>query len=97
MKVLLWQTAYLGDVVLATSLLRILTKRFQKVGFVGRPFIKELLKGYNVELIPFNKGFLESFRIRKTIQIIRCSSFCPQVYANSPHSLLLWHTLKGRF
>jgi heptosyltransferase-2 len=68
MKVLLWQTAYLGDVVLATSLLRILTKRFQKVSFVGRPFIKELLKGYDVELIPFNKGFLESFRIRKTIR-----------------------------
>ena len=68
MKVLLWQTAYLGDVVLATSLLRVLTKRFQKVGFVGRPFIKELLKGYNVELIPFNKGFLESFRIRKIIR-----------------------------
>jgi heptosyltransferase-2 len=68
MKVLLWQTAYLGDVVLATSLLRILTKRFQKVGFVGRPFIKELLKGYDVELIPFNKGFLESFRISKTIR-----------------------------
>ena len=68
MKVLLWQTAYLGDVVLATSLLRILTKRFQKVGFVGRPFIKELLKGYDVELVPFNKGFLESFRIRKAIR-----------------------------
>jgi heptosyltransferase-2 len=67
MKVLLWQTAYLGDVVLATSLLRILTNRFQKVGFVGRPFIKELLKGYDVELIPFNKGFLESFNIRKAI------------------------------
>ncbi len=67
MKVLLWQTAYLGDVVLATPLLRILKKKFQKVGFVGRPFIEELLRGYEVELFPFNKGFLESFRVRKAI------------------------------
>ena len=68
MKVLVWQTAYLGDVVLATSLLRILTRHFPKVGFVGRPFITELLKGFSVELIPFNKGFLESFRITKLIK-----------------------------
>jgi hypothetical protein len=64
---------------------------------VGRPFIKELLKGYDVELIPFNKGFLESFRDKEDCKIIRCGPFCPQVYANSRHSLLLWHTLKGRF
>ncbi len=68
MKVLIWQTAFLGDVVLATSLLHVLERRFPKVGFVGRPFIVELLKGYNVELIPFNKGFLESFRIINQIK-----------------------------
>ena len=68
MKVLVWQTAYLGDVVLATSLLRVLTKHFPKVGFVGRPFITELLKGFSVELMPFNKGFLESFKIARFIK-----------------------------
>jgi len=68
MKVLIWQTAFLGDVVLATSLLRILERRSYRVGFVGRPFIVELLKGYNVELIPFNKGFWESFRMISQIK-----------------------------
>ncbi|WP_448587933.1 glycosyltransferase family 9 protein [Thermocrinis sp.] len=68
MKVLVWQTAFLGDVVLATSLLGTLTKRFEKVGFVGRPFIKELLRGYKVELIPFNKGLWESFKLSHIIK-----------------------------
>jgi ADP-heptose:LPS heptosyltransferase len=68
MKLLIWQTAFLGDVVLATSLLRILEGKFSEIGFVGRPFITELLKGYSVKLIPFNKGLFESFRIIKQIR-----------------------------
>ncbi len=65
MKFLVWQTAYLGDVVLATPLILTLQKNFPKahIGFVGRSFIKELLKGYKVELIAFDKGLWESFSL----------------------------------
>jgi len=64
-KILLWQTAYLGDVILTTPLIRTLLENFPgaRIGFVGRPFIKELLKGYPVELIPFDKSLGENLRI----------------------------------
>lgn len=70
MNFLIWQTAYLGDVVLATPLIRTLRENFPsaKIGFVGRPFITELLRGYDVELIPFNKGLRESFEVLKKIR-----------------------------
>ncbi|GAB6066500.1 glycosyltransferase family 9 protein [Aquifex pyrophilus] len=70
MKVLIWQTAYLGDVVLATPLIKTLKINFPnaKIGFVGRPFISELLKGFDIELIPFSKGLFESLEIRKKIR-----------------------------
>ena len=70
MKILIWQTAYLGDVILTTPLIRTLQENFPnaEIGFVGRPFITELLKGYDIELIPFNKGFRESFEIIKKIK-----------------------------
>lgn len=70
MNFLIWQTAYLGDVVLATPLIRTLRENFPtaKIGFVGRPFITELLKGYDIELIPFNKGLRESFEVIKKIR-----------------------------
>jgi len=64
-KILLWQTAYLGDVILTTPLIRTILKNFTdaSVGFVGRPFIKELLRGYGIELIPFNKTLKENLGI----------------------------------
>ena len=70
MRILIWQTAYLGDVVLATSLIKTLKTNFPRaeIGFVGRPFILELLKDFDIELIPFSKGFRESFEIRKSIR-----------------------------
>ena len=70
MKILIWQTAYLGDVILTTPLIRTLKENFlnAEIGFVGRPFITELLKGYDIELIPFNRGFKESFEIIKKIK-----------------------------
>ncbi len=70
MKVLLWQTAFLGDVVLSTPLILTLRANFPKakLAFVGRPFIRELFKGWDIELIPFSKGFLESFRIKERIK-----------------------------
>lgn len=70
MKVLVWQTAYLGDVVLATSLLQNAIDIFGEynVGFVGRPFIKDVLYGYPIELYPYNKSLKESFNILKAIK-----------------------------
>jgi len=65
MKILIWQTAYLGDVILTTPLIRTLERNFPdaKLSFVGRPFITEVFRGYNLQVIPFNKGFFESFSI----------------------------------
>jgi heptosyltransferase-2 len=69
MKVLIWQTAYLGDVILITPLIRTLRKCLieAKVSFVGRPFITELLKGYDINLYPFSKGLWESFEMAEKI------------------------------
>ncbi len=65
MKILIWQTAYLGDVVLTTPLIRTLKRHFpsSQVAFAGRSFIRELFAGLNVELITFDKGFWESFEV----------------------------------
>ena len=70
MKILIWQTAYIGDVVLATPLIETIRENFPdaKIGFVGRHFIKELLKGFEVELIPFNKTLGENLKILKKIK-----------------------------
>lgn len=70
MKVLIWQTAYIGDVVLTTPLIRTLQRSLKDatVGFVGRPFILELLKGYNINLIPFDKSLASSFSIVERIK-----------------------------
>ncbi len=70
MKVLIWQTAYLGDVVLTTPLIRTLKRCFpsSQIAFVGRSFIKDLLKGLDVELITFDKGLWESFEIVERIK-----------------------------
>ncbi len=70
MRILLWQTAYLGDVVLATPLIKSLKKNFPKahIAFVGRSFIKELLNGFDIELIPFDKGLKESFEMLEKIK-----------------------------
>jgi len=70
MRILLWQTAYLGDVVLTTPLIKSLKKNFPKahIAFVGRSFIKELLKGFDIELIPFDKRIKESFEMLEKIK-----------------------------
>ncbi len=70
MRILIWQTAFLGDVVLATPLIRSLQASFPEaeIAFVGRPFIADLLEGYGITLIPFSKGFGESFSLRGRIR-----------------------------
>ncbi|MDQ7037671.1 MAG: glycosyltransferase family 9 protein [Aquificota bacterium] len=71
MRFLIWQTAYLGDVVLTTPLIRTVLRNFPgaEVTFVGRPFCVDLFRGWDeVRVIPFSKGFLESFRMVKLIR-----------------------------
>ena len=70
MRIILRQTAYLGDVVLTTPLIKSLKKNFPKahIAFVGRSFIKELLKGFDIELIPFDKRIKESFEMLEKIK-----------------------------
>jgi len=70
LRFLIWQTAFLGDVVLTTPLILTLRKNFpsSRIAFVGRPFIRELFEGWDVELLPFSKGFLESFSILRKIR-----------------------------
>ncbi len=63
MRVLLWQTAFLGDVILATPLVRTLLSHGHSVTFAGKPFIRDLFKGWDIELLPFSKGLWESFRV----------------------------------
>ena len=65
MKVLLWQTAFLGDVILTVPLINAIKKHLkpQLFTYVGRPFILEVLKDMELNLIPFSKGFGESLRM----------------------------------
>jgi len=69
-KLLVWQTAFLGDVILTTPVVRTLKRSFSgsEIAFVGRPFILELFKGWDIELIPFSKGVRESFSIVNRIK-----------------------------
>jgi len=57
-------------VVLATSLLQNTLEIFgdYNVGFVGRPFIKDVLQGYNINFHPYEKTWKESFSIIKAIK-----------------------------
>lgn len=70
MKFLIWQTAFLGDVILSTPLILTLKENFPeaRIAFAGRPFIRDLFKGWDLELIPFSKGIIESFRIVRRLR-----------------------------
>ncbi len=56
--------------VLATSLLQNTLEIFgdYNVGFAGRPFIKDILQGYKINLHPYDKSLKESFDILKAIK-----------------------------
>ncbi|NPB06079.1 MAG: glycosyltransferase family 9 protein [Aquificae bacterium] len=70
MKIVVWQTAYLGDLVLTTPLVRSLLKAFPEaeITLVARPFAEELLKGYPVRVVPFSKTFKENLRLLKELR-----------------------------
>ncbi len=70
MKFLIWQTAYLGDVVLATPLIETLKLNFpdSEIAFVGRPFIREMLRGSPAELIPYDRTLKSSLEIIRYIR-----------------------------
>ncbi|MCS7261936.1 MAG: glycosyltransferase family 9 protein [Aquificaceae bacterium] len=89
MNLLLWQTAYLGDVVLTTPLVRTLRKNFPeaRIAFVGRDFIVDLFKGFDLELIPYNKGLRESLSLIRKIKGFDVV-LCPHISARS--ALLLY-------
>ena len=89
MKVLIWQTAYLGDVVLSTPLIYTIKKNFPyaKVGFAGRPFIKDLFKDEEIDLIPFSKKFFESFRV---VNKIRCYDLVISPHRSMRTALILF-------
>lgn len=56
--------------VLATSLLQNALEIFgdYNVGFVGRPFVKDVLQGYKINLHPYDKTWKESFYMLKAIK-----------------------------
>jgi len=64
-KVLIWQTAFLGDVILTVPLIWAVKKYLnpERITFVGRPFIGEIFRDMEVDLIPFSKGYAESLRM----------------------------------
>ncbi|NPB04776.1 MAG: glycosyltransferase family 9 protein [Aquificae bacterium] len=69
MKVVVWQSAFLGDLILATNFLDNLLRNLPsaKVLLVARPFAVELLRGFhpNLEVLPLEKtlrGTLEAVR-----------------------------------
>ena len=70
MKVLIWQTAFLGDVVLTTPLIESLRRSFpdSEIAFVGRPFILELFRDQGVKLIPYAKRMSETFSLLEKIR-----------------------------
>ncbi|MCX8164971.1 MAG: glycosyltransferase family 9 protein [Aquificaceae bacterium] len=90
MRILLWQTAYLGDVVLTTPLIKSIRKSFPEahIAFLGRPFIRELLEGFDIELITFNKSLKESLQLIERIRGFHVA-LCPHVSARSALILFL--------
>ncbi len=67
MKVLVWQTAYLGDVVLSTSLLEALRKNNIELFYVGKSSFEFLIKPLVDEYISYDKHLSKSFNLLKKI------------------------------
>ena len=71
MKVLVWQTAFLGDLVLTSNLLLNLHKNFPNrvIHLVAQPFAVELFRNIPwLEILPFNKTLKGNVEILKTIK-----------------------------
>lgn len=69
MKVLLWQTAFLGDVILTVPLINAIREHLKPdlITYVGRPFIREVLRDMELNLIPFSKKLGESLKMPRLI------------------------------
>jgi len=69
-RILIWQTAFLGDVVLTTPLVESIRRSFpdSEVAFVGRPFIRELFRDQGVKLIPYAKRMSETLSLLERIR-----------------------------
>jgi heptosyltransferase-2 len=71
MKVLVWQTAFLGDLVLTSNLLLNLHKNFpnEVIYLVAQPFAVELFKDISwLGILPFDKTLRGNIEILKTIK-----------------------------
>ena len=71
MGVVVWQSAFLGDLVLTTNLLLNIQKAFPKevIKLVARPFAVELFKGWEqIEVIPLEKTFKGTWKVIRSIK-----------------------------
>ena len=70
-NVVVWQSAFLGDLVLTSNLLLNLHKHFprRKIHLVARPFAVELFKGVDwLEVIPLRKTLSGTYEVIKRIR-----------------------------
>ena len=71
MEIVVWQSAFLGDLVLTTNLLLNLSSAFPKavIKLVARPFAVELFKNWNrIEVIPIEKTLKGTYRAVRAIR-----------------------------
>ena len=71
MKIVVWQSAFLGDLVLSSNLLLNLHKNFpnSEITLVARPFARELFKGWDwLRIIPLEKTLKGTLRVVREIR-----------------------------
>jgi len=85
LKILVWQTAFLGDLVLTSNLLLNLHKNFPntEIWLIARPFSLELFSSLEwLKIIPFKKRILENIQLINFLKKLRIP------LAISPHRSL---------
>jgi heptosyltransferase-2 len=84
-KIVVWQTAFLGDLVLTSNLLLNIHKNFpdKEIFLVARPFAEELFFDLPwLRIIPFNKTLKENWEIIKKTKRVRFGYFSPSGFEN---------------